>query len=229
MVTNNSTSTPDHQGLRAYLPPAPQIDEKVVPAYWVHYCAVNGKEEWDLWRGGPHTCEHRCGYETSPATILRNSEGHKVETVGGENLLQDRFVDWWAICCQCQRWQENVLPAHTLYGRIPRAEGQNCCQHCRSLTTGMGDCHNCFVITKYREITRTMGGSNVPGGARDRHVRGVLARRQRELSDFHSIFNVAMKSTTSVMTKGMEDEKKEEKETKDKENKKEDEWAVEGN
>ncbi|KAK4170797.1 hypothetical protein QBC36DRAFT_295961 [Triangularia setosa] len=77
------------------------------------------------------------GYNTNPTTILRNRDEQQLETVGGEGLLEDRFVDWWAMCCRCRRWQENVLPAHSLYSRIYRTKGENCCDHCRNLTTVM--------------------------------------------------------------------------------------------
>ncbi|KAK4200246.1 hypothetical protein QBC40DRAFT_254345 [Triangularia verruculosa] len=214
MVNNNRAGARRHLAQQAYLPPAPKRDEKVVPAYWAHYCAFTEKEEWNFWQGGPDTCVN-CGHTTNPATILRNRDGQKLETVEGENLLEDRFVDWWAICCRCQRWQENVLPAHLLYGRIYRAEGENCCHHCRNLAAGMGSCPSCVVITKHRELTHTMGGSNIPGGAQDRHVKALLARRQRERSPFHPSFYHTTESTTTTTNRGMEDQKKDEKEASD--------------
>ncbi|KAK0667303.1 hypothetical protein QBC41DRAFT_228700 [Cercophora samala] len=206
MATNNRASMQAYQAFRAYmnqreyLPPAPPIDEKVVPAYWAHQCAVTGQEEWDFWHGGPHTCEHGCGYNTNPTTILRNRDGQQLETVQGENLLEDRFVEWWAICCCCRRWQENVLPAHSLYGRIYKVIGENCCDHCRNVTEGSESCTYCLAITKYREVTHTMNGVNIPGAARDRHHKIVRAARR------HIHPNFEMEFTTSPTIPDIENE-----------------------
>ncbi|KAK4672657.1 hypothetical protein QC763_105005 [Podospora pseudopauciseta] len=188
MTTDNSATVPAYLSYlrhQPYLPPAPPIDEKVAPAYWAHQCAVSGKEEWDFWHGGPHTCKHGCGYKTNPTTILRNRDGQQLETIEGENLLEDRFVDWWAICCRCQRWQQNVLPAHPLHGRIQKVNGENCCDHCRNLTTSTSDCTSCLAITKYREVTRTLSGVDIPGAARSRHHQIIITRRQQSRPRFN--------------------------------------------
>ncbi|KAK0630218.1 hypothetical protein B0T17DRAFT_615905 [Bombardia bombarda] len=191
----------------AWKQPPPGKKDMVRPYYWSHPCSITSKEEFSVLlfskskSGGttvgdplPLECPNNniynnnnnnnnnnqcCSYQPSDdTTILYNSYGNKLQTLGGENLLKDRFVGHWLLCCHCGEWMFNMLPDNPGFPCIEKRPKGSGCDHCVGYLKAA--CAGCAVFTKYGEADKFQDGAWVLGGPRSVHDAAVKARLERE-------------------------------------------------